>query len=66
MLFSGNADVREWYDERTRSFRISVDVRNRIWGRLFGYRGRFDVEWKSMEPGAIPSHVLPVRQEPRE
>jgi hypothetical protein len=66
MLFSGIADVREWYDEKTRSFRISVDVRNRIWGRLFGYRGRFDVEWKSIKPGAIPSHALPLRQERRE
>jgi hypothetical protein len=66
MLFSGIADVREWYDDKTRSFRISVDVRNRVWGRLFGYRGGFDVEWKSIKPGAIPSHVLPLRQERRE
>src|SRR5437868_9783694 len=46
MIFSGVANVREWYDEREECFRIVVDVRNRIWGRLFGYRGRFDVEWK--------------------
>ena len=37
MLFSGMADVREWYDEATHRFRIAVDVRNRTWGRLFGY-----------------------------
>jgi hypothetical protein len=66
MLFSGIADVHEWYDDKTRSFRISVDVRNRVWGRLFGYRGHFDVDWIPIKPGEIPSHVLPLRQERRE
>jgi hypothetical protein len=66
MLLSGIANVREWYDERSKSFRISVDVRNRLWGRLFGYKGRFDVEWKSTKPGEIPQHVVPLRQERRE
>jgi hypothetical protein len=66
MLFSGVAEVREWYDEGEKCFRILVDVRNRAWGRLFGYRGRFDVEWKSIERDKIPMHVLPLRQESRE
>jgi hypothetical protein len=66
MLFSGIADVHEWYDDKTRSYRISVDVRNRVWGRLFGYRGHFDVDWIAIKPGEIPSHVLPLRQERRE
>ncbi len=66
MLFSGIAEVREWYDERERCFRILVDVRNKTWGRLFGYRGRFDVEWKTVEAGQVPPHVMPVRQEHRE
>jgi hypothetical protein len=66
MLFSGIADVREWYDERAACFRIVVDVRNRLWGRLFGYRGSFSVDWVSVEQGQVPAHILPRRQERRE
>lgn len=66
MVFSGVADVREWYDDEARCFRIVVDVRNDVWGRLFGYRGRFDVDWRDVECGAVPLHILPQRQESRE
>lgn len=66
MLFSGIADVREWYDEKQQRFRIVVDVHNRTWGPLFGYRGSFDVEWQKVEGGTVPSHILPLRQERRE
>ena len=65
-LFSGRAEVREWYDDEVGRFRISVDVRNRQWGRLFGYSGAFDVEWPTVLPGAVPAHILPVLQERRE
>ena len=66
MLLSGIAEVREWYDEGARCFRIVVDVRNKTWGRLFGYRGQFTVEWKTDQASQVPSHVLPIRQERRE
>lgn len=66
MLFSGIAEVRDWYDDDAKCFRISVDVRNKTWGKLFGYRGKFDVEWLPTPPGVTPPHVLPVRQEKRE
>jgi hypothetical protein len=65
-LFSGVADVCEWYDDVVGRFRIEVSVRNRRWGPLFGYRGSFDVEWRSVTPGSIPSGVLPRREEWRE
>jgi hypothetical protein len=65
MLFSGIASVREWYDERTRQHKIVVDVRNRLWGRLFGYRGAFDVEYVPTTSG-VPSHIRPRREEARE
>jgi hypothetical protein len=65
-LFTGTADVHEWYDETTGRFRIEVDVRNRVWGRLFGYRGSFDVEWLTVGPEGVPEHILPRRQERRE
>lgn len=66
MIFSGVADVREWYDDASACFRITVDVCNRAWGRLFGYRGYFSVDWVSVEPDQIPAHVRPIRQERRE
>lgn len=66
LLFSGVADVHEWFDDDIGMFRISVDVRNRAWGRLFGYRGTFDVTWLDVPPGEVPEHILPVRQERRE
>ena len=66
LFFSGVAEVREWYDEDAGCFRISVDVRNRVWGRLFGYRGSFTVDWLPVTPGHIPPGLLPKRQERRE
>jgi hypothetical protein len=65
MLFSGVANVREWYDEGSRCFRIEVVVKNRVWGRLFGYRGHFQVEWRPVASG-IPETYLPRRTERRE
>ncbi len=57
MLFSGIADVREWYDDAAGCFRIVVDVHNRVWGPLFGYGGSFNVEWRKVTE--VPSHILP-------
>jgi hypothetical protein len=65
MLFSGVADVSEWYDEMNRCFRIEVSVNNRTWGPLFGYRGHFQAEWRSVAAG-IPETFLPRRTERRE
>ena len=66
MIFSGVADVREWYDEKIQRFRISVNVHNKVWGQLFGYHGSFDVEWLKVEPGALPDRIMPLRQERRD
>jgi hypothetical protein len=66
MIFSGIAQVREWYDAKVQRFRIEVSVRNKTWGPLFGYRGSFEVEWLNVAPGGIPSRILPMRQENRE
>lgn len=66
LLFSGIADVCEWYDDATGRFRIEVDVRNSQWGPLFGYRGSFDVEWRTVPRGCVPSAVRPKRDEGRE
>lgn len=66
MLFSGYADVCEWYDDESHCFRIDVRVTNRWWGPLFGYRGKFTAEWVPCNPGAVPPHVRPLREERRE
>jgi hypothetical protein len=47
-------------------FRIEVDVRNRIHGPVFGYRGSFDAEWPAIGPEEVPAGVKPRREEPRE
>ena len=65
MLFSGVADVCEWYDDAAQCFRIDVSVSNRAWGPLFGYRGQFQVEWIPNASG-VPELYLPYRTEARE
>lgn len=64
LLFSGIADVCEWYDDAMGKFNIEVNVHNKTWGRLFGYRGTFDVEW--CEAWDVPPEILPLRYERRD
>lgn len=66
LLFSGIADVCEWYDDADQRFHIDVNVHNRVWGPLFGYNGAFDVEWREVEPGVIPTYLKPMRTEKRD
>jgi hypothetical protein len=66
MLFSGVADVCEWFDEESQRFQISVKVHNRLWGPLFGYDGSFDVQWMTTSADQIPAHAKPRREEVRE
>ncbi len=65
-FFSGIANVREWYDDKDEKFRIQVEVTNRTWGRLFGYRGSFDVDCQKINQANIPAHIMPRREERRE
>ncbi len=66
LLFSGIADVREWWDEEAQRFRIEVRVTNKLLGPLFGYRGSFTVTEHPCAPDAIPADVRPIREEIRE
>jgi hypothetical protein len=66
LFFSGVADVCEWYDDKEKCFRIDVNASNRTWGKLFGYSGKFQVEWKPVMPNDIPAEILPIRVESRE
>jgi hypothetical protein len=66
LLFSGRADVCEWYDDHEQCFRISVSAANRVWGKLFGYNGRFKVDWTTVPQNFVPDTILPKRVERRE
>ena len=63
MLFSGRAVLRESYDDEAQCFRIHLEVRNRVFGFLFGYEGSFTCEF----PEAVdaPARLKPVRHEAR-
>ena len=63
MLFSGYAELRERYDETAGVYRVRLEVRNRVFGFLFGYEGWFECEFP--DAAAVPSHVLPRRHERR-
>ncbi len=65
LFFSGVADVCEWYDDHEGCFRIDVSATNRTWGKLFGYTGRFQVDWQPVQPNTVPPDILPRRTEPR-
>jgi hypothetical protein len=66
LLLSGIAEVCEWYDDEVQKYRIEVNVRNRTWGPLFGYRGAFDVEWLTLTQDEVPAYARPRREEQRE
>ena len=67
MLFSGEANVCEWFDDKEQKFKISVVVSNKIWGKLFGYEGTFETEYKTINSMAdIPRDVMPLKEEIRE
>ena len=64
MIFSGRASLLERFDDERGVFVIQMEVRNRLFGRLFSYRGEFTCEYPS---GAdVPETVKPYREERRE
>ena len=63
MLFSGRATLRESYDDDAGVFRIDLEVRNRLFGFLFGYDGTFTCEYP--EATTAPARLRPVRHEQR-
>jgi hypothetical protein len=64
MLFSGSAELRERFDDEAGVFRVQLEVRNRVFGFVFGYEGWFTCEFPEAT-NAPPSHVLPKRHERR-
>jgi hypothetical protein len=64
MLFSGYAELQERFDEADGVFRVRLEVRNRLFGFLFGYEGWFVCEFPDAG-GDPPQHLLPRRHERR-
>lgn len=64
MLFSGRADLHESYDDEAGVFRIRLEVRNRLFGFLFGYEGEFTCEFPDATDA--PARLRPVRTESRD
>jgi len=65
-VFTGRAEVNEWYDDEERCYKISVDVRNPIIGQIFRYEGSFQATFIKSPPEAIPIGIRPLRDEKRE
>lgn len=64
MLFSGYADLTERFDDSRGQFHIRLEVRNRVFGFLFGYEGWFTCEFPPATDA--PARLKPVRHEVRE
>ncbi|GAA1724254.1 DUF4166 domain-containing protein [Isoptericola hypogeus] len=63
MLFSGRALLRERYDDAADRFHVDLEVSNRRFGFLFGYRGWFTCDW--VPATDAPARLKPVRHERR-
>lgn len=63
LFFSGAATLRESYDDEAGTFRVGLEVRNRVFGFLFGYEGEFQCEF--VPATDAPTDLKPVRHEKR-
>ncbi|GAA4588505.1 hypothetical protein BJY16_008584 [Actinoplanes octamycinicus] len=60
-LITGDAEVHEWWDEKSDRFRIQVSVTNRRFGPLFGYYGSFTAAY-TPAGAPVPAAVRPLRE----
>ncbi len=63
MVFSGVAELHESFDDEAQVFRIDLEVRNPVFGFLFGYAGTFTCEFPPATDA--PARLKPVRHESR-
>jgi hypothetical protein len=63
MIFSGRAELRESFDDEHNVFRVRLEVRNRLFGFLFGYEGEFTCEFVPAQDA--DDRLKPVRHERR-
>jgi len=63
LLFSGEATLHESYDDAAAVYRVSLEVKNRVLGFLFGYDGEFTCDFPPAHNA--PTELQPVRHESR-
>src|SRR5690606_12262931 len=64
LLFSGRAYLTEHYDNERACYVVDLEVRHRMLGLLFGYRGEFTCTFPEL--GEVPAAMRPRREESRE
>ncbi|WP_025027799.1 DUF4166 domain-containing protein [Caldalkalibacillus mannanilyticus] len=60
-FISGTAEAQEWFDEKKKKFHINVEVKNKYFGTIFGYKGTFTIDY-FVRNGDIPEYVKPRRE----
>ena len=65
-FFSGDAMVRETFNETLGRFEVIVSIENPFWGKVLGYRGWFDLERITCTAEDLPEGVRPIRERDRE
>ncbi|MDQ1745693.1 MAG: hypothetical protein QOE23_4032 [Pseudonocardiales bacterium] len=63
LLFSGEATLHESFDDTDEVYRVKLEVRNQVFGFLFGYEGWFRCEY--LPATGAPADLKPVRHERR-
>jgi hypothetical protein len=62
-FLTGTADLYEGYDDQRGVFTIQMQVRNPVFGFLFGYRGEFTCTFPPVSAEGTPAHLKPVRED---
>lgn len=65
-FLTGTADLYEGYDDQRSVFTIQMQVRNPLFGFLFGYRGEFRCTFPPLSEEGTPARLKPVREERRQ
>lgn len=65
-FFSGDAYVKETYNDDLGHFEVDVKVSNWFWGNILGYNGIFDLKRIDCTREQIPEDVIPIREKSRE
>ena len=63
---TGSADLYEAYDDERQVYTIQLQVRNPLFGFLFGYRGEFICTFPPLPSGGVPQRLKPLREEARD
>ncbi|MER1995899.1 MAG: DUF4166 domain-containing protein [Arthrobacter sp.] len=65
-FLTGMADLYEAYDDEREVYTIQLQVRNPVFGFLFGYRGEFTCTFPAVPATEVPARLKPVRVELRD